>query len=92
MELSLLTMVIVGVVVVWYFGSLLNKLVVKAEHILDNSAEMATDEFDYLRSEQKVRLAKQYNGLGTQVENMDLKHSKTSVQDMLNKIGTADVK
>lgn len=82
MELSVLTVAIV-IIVVWYFGSLLNKLVTKTEHILDNSAEMATDEFDYLRSEQKVRLAKQYNGLGKQVESMDLKHSKSSIEALL---------
>ena len=84
--LGIISMIGIGVVVVWYFGSLLNKLVVKTEHIIDNSAEMATDEFDYLRAEQKVRLAKQYDGLGSQVEAMKLKHSKTSIQSMLDEL------
>ena len=86
MEFGILTLVIIGLLVVWYFGSLLNKLVVKTEHIIDNTAEMATDEFDYLRAEQKVRLAKQFDDLGHRVESMDLKHSKSSIEELLSKL------
>jgi len=56
MELVATTIIIL--VTLWYFGSLINKMIVKAEVILDGSAEMATDEFAGFRRDQKIRLHK----------------------------------
>ena len=55
---GLVVTVLVVVIVVWYFGATLNKLVAKADVILDGSSEMATDEFSSFRKDQKIRLHK----------------------------------
>jgi len=72
------------IALVWYFGSTINKVVAKIDHVIDNSAEMASDEFDYLRAEQRVRLAKQFNDLGSKVSEAEYKYGKESLNDMLS--------
>ena len=72
------------IALIWYFGSTINKVVAKVDHVIDNSAEMASDEFDYLRAEQRVRLAKQFNDLGTKVSEAEHKYGKADLNSMLS--------
>ena len=72
------------IALVWYFGSTINKVVAKVDHVIDNSAEMASDEFDYLRAEQRVRLAKQFNDLGSKVDEAEHKYGKSDLNSMLS--------
>lgn len=72
------------IALIWYFGSTINKVVAKVDHVIDNSAEMASDEFDYLRAEQRVRLAKQFNDLGTKVSEAEHKYGKSDLNSMLS--------
>ena len=55
---SLIATVVIAVIVIWYLGSTINKLIVKADVIIDGSGEMATDEFASFRKDQKIRLHK----------------------------------
>jgi len=57
MEVTVLGVVVL-LVVIWYLGSTVNKLVIKADVILDKSSDMATDEFESFRKDQKIRLHK----------------------------------
>jgi hypothetical protein len=72
------------IALVWYFGSTINKVVAKVDHVIDNSAEMASDEFDYLRAEQRVRLAKQFNDLGSKVAAAEHEYGKSDLNSMLS--------
>lgn len=84
---------IVGIILlVWYFGSTLNKVVAKVDHVIDNSAEMASDEFDMLRAEQKLRIAKGYDELGKRIVESDFVYGKQSVNDLLNTLEKQNAK
>jgi len=72
------------IALVWYFGSTINKVVAKVDHVIDNSAEMASDEFDYLRAEQRVRLAKQFNDLGSKVAEAKHEYGKSDLNSLLS--------
>ena len=78
---------IVGIILlVWYFGSTLNKVVAKVDHVIDNSAEMASDEFDILRAEQRLRITKGYDELGKRISESKFTYGKSSVNDLLNSL------
>jgi len=87
MELSLVSIVVI-VLVVWYFGSTLNKLVTKADHIIDNSSEMMTDEFNLLRKEQQVRIIRATNEIGKTIQNTEVEFTEADVLDMLKDLKT----
>ena len=78
MELGLTTIVLI-LIGIWYFGSLLNTVAKKTN-------TMAFRQLDLLDSEHTVDIAQEFDNLGMKLEEMKLKHTKTSVHAMLAKL------
>lgn len=77
MESSIL-IIVAFIVVVWYFGRVINNTVAGA-------SEMASVEFEMLKDEQSVRIAKQYSDLGNRLEKVlnEATHTKGSVKKLI---------
>jgi CRISPR/Cas system CMR-associated protein Cmr1 (group 7 of RAMP superfamily) len=73
------------IAVVWYFGGVINSVV-------KGSGEMAGKEFDMLKDEQEVRIAKQYNDLGNRLNKVleESAHTRGSVKEMIKQMNIAN--
>lgn len=80
------TMILIVIAIIWYFGKVLNKLAKRTEEILDGSAEMAHQEFNLLKDEQRVSVAERYNALGKSIEKLDLVYDINSIDALLQVI------
>lgn len=91
MELGVFSIIFI-MLIIWYFGSTINKVVAKIDHVIDNSADMAGDEFDILRAEQRLRISKGYDELGKKIVEADLTYGKQSVKDLLDTLEKTNAK
>jgi hypothetical protein len=75
---NLVLVIGIGLLVVWYFGRVINGVV-------KGAGEMASVEFEMLKDEQAVRVAKQYSDLGNRLEKVleEATHTKASVKSLI---------
>ena len=78
---NLVLVLVIGAIIVWYFGRVINSTV-------KGASEMAGKEFEVLQDEQNVRIAKQYSDLGNRLEKVleEAQHTKASVKTMIREM------
>jgi len=88
--MEFITLTVIVLVVVWYFGKPIKASADLVEDALTTSANMARKRLALTSDQQEFRVQEDYNKLGSKVIDADLTHSRASVKSMLEALDTLE--